>query len=133
MEVPFDHADDHGDQAPWTTEHTTNGRNAADNLHTPSSLLDGHLDLSNHGLFGAMSGIDNPFHSARQSEVSAEAPELGAELERFLIRTYFDMAHPQYPILLKHEFVQWAESWRDGGDTLPASMRWKGFFVYMVS
>ncbi|EXJ78707.1 hypothetical protein A1O1_09109 [Capronia coronata CBS 617.96] len=42
------------------------------------------------------------------------------------------MAHTQYPFLVKHEFMQWAESWKAHKDSLPQALRWKGFFVNMV-
>lgn len=65
-------------------------------------------------------------------EISLDMPSLGYELEQFLIQTYFEMAHSQYPMLLKHHFLKWHESWRTERENLPATMRWKGFFVYMV-
>lgn len=61
-----------------------------------------------------------------------ETPALDPESEQFLIQTYFNMAHSQYPLLLKHEFLRWAEAWRAERDAIHPSMRWKGFFVYMV-
>jgi hypothetical protein len=84
-------------------------------------------------LFGALSGICNQALPTAQNHPSLEELDLDWETESFLIQTYFEMAHSQYPFLLKHQFLEWAESWRSQRDTIPASMRWKGFFVYMVS
>lgn len=68
-----------------------------------------------------------------QDEAEREVPDLDLETERFLTQTYFDMAHSQYPFILKQEFLLWAASWRASRDSLPPASRWKGFFVYMVS
>lgn len=85
------------------------------------------------GLFGALSGISNQtLPIVQDHRTTVEALDLNLEMERFLTQTYFDMAHSQYPLLLKHEFLQMAEAWRGSRDNLPASMRWKGFFIYMV-
>ncbi|KAH7006976.1 fungal-specific transcription factor domain-containing protein [Ilyonectria destructans] len=85
------------------------------------------------GLFGALSGISNQaLPIVQDHRTTVEALGLNMEMERFLTQTYFDMAHSQYPLLLKHEFLQMAEAWRGSRDNLPASMRWKGFFIYMV-
>ncbi|EPE09351.1 transcriptional activator protein acu [Ophiostoma piceae UAMH 11346] len=112
---------------------------------TPESPLDVLGQLS-HGLYGAEAAVTNAHAQQQQQQYSpmnaraadnsepppVEAPCVGADLERFLVQTYFDMAQSQYPILLRHEFLQWAESWSLGTDVLQASTRWKGFFVYMV-
>jgi hypothetical protein len=89
--------------------------------------------ISNIGFFGAMSSIYSQPTSPPSHDEAGLDPELDVALEQYLIQTYFDMAHCQYPMLLKHQFLQWAESWRVSGGTLPTSMKWKGFFVYMVS
>ncbi|KAI0485350.1 fungal-specific transcription factor domain-containing protein [Xylariaceae sp. FL0804] len=67
-----------------------------------------------------------------RSDHTAENPKAGPELEQTLTKTYFEMANSQYPVLLKREFRQWLESWRADGEALPTSVKWKGFFVYMV-
>ncbi|KAH7176894.1 fungal-specific transcription factor domain-containing protein [Dactylonectria macrodidyma] len=85
------------------------------------------------GLFGGLSNVSNMALPAIQNHsATAAALELDLEMERFLTQTYFDMAHSQYPLLLKHQFLQMAETWRNSRDVLPVSERWNGFFVYMV-
>ncbi|KAK9418249.1 putative Zn(2)-C6 fungal-type domain-containing protein [Seiridium unicorne] len=83
-------------------------------------------------IFGALSGIYSPQLQMGHDEAVREVPDLDPETERSLIQTYFDMAHSQYPFLLKHEFLQWAESWRTARDSLTSTCHWKGFFVHMV-
>ena len=82
--------------------------------------------------FGVLAGISNQTPPAMQDDFSAEALDVDSDTERFLFQTYFDMAHSQYPFLLKHQFLEWAQSWKDRGHVVPESTRWKGFFVYMV-
>lgn len=103
-------------------------------LPTSSPLAATSLDVSNLGLFGALSNIKNRARplTAMHDEISPDMPSLGYEMEQFLIQTYFEMAHSQYPMLLKHQFLKWYESWRTEREKLPVTMRWKGFFVYMV-
>ncbi|KAK9771659.1 putative Fungal-specific transcription factor domain-containing protein [Seiridium cardinale] len=83
-------------------------------------------------IFGALSGIYSPQLQMGHDEAVREVPDLDPETERSLTQTYFDMAHSQYPFLLKHEFLQWAESWRTARDSLTSTCHWKGFFVHMV-
>ena len=64
----------------------------------------------------------------RRSDVS----ELSLEEERALLETYFRMAHSQYPILLRHEVLQWIEAWRQQSDNPLDQTRWQAFFVHMV-
>ncbi|KAJ9137074.1 Transcriptional activator protein acu [Pleurostoma richardsiae] len=129
IEAPFPPSHDHRVEAALPG---SSARYAAGNLNTSPSLPDEPLDHLNNGLFGAVPGIYSQYRPTVQDESLLEPPEMGLELEHFLIQTYFDMAHSQYPILMKHEFLQWAESWHVGEDALPPSVRWKGFFVYMV-
>ena len=112
---------------------------------TPESPLDALGQLS-HGLYGTEAAVAHSLSQHQHQQYSpanaravdnsepppVEAPCVGVDLERFLVQTYFDMAQSQYPVLLRHEFLQWAESWSLGTDVLQASTRWKGFFIYMV-
>lgn len=103
-------------------------------LPTSSPLAVTSLDVSNLGIFGALSNINNRAQpsTAMNDETSPDMPDLGYEMEQFLIQTYFEMAHSQYPMLLRHQFLKWYESWRTERAKLPVAIRWKGFFVYMV-
>uniref|UniRef100_A0A8H7KCW2 Xylanolytic transcriptional activator regulatory domain-containing protein n=1 Tax=Bionectria ochroleuca TaxID=29856 RepID=A0A8H7KCW2_BIOOC len=42
------------------------------------------------------------------------------------------MAHSQYPFLLKHQFLEWMDNWRNDRTSLPLETRWKAFIVCMV-
>ncbi|RAO67306.1 uncharacterized protein BHQ10_003318 [Talaromyces amestolkiae] len=90
--------------------------------------------IGEESIFGALSNINNRAQpsTAMNDETSPDMPDLGYEMEQFLIQTYFEMAHSQYPMLLRHQFLKWYESWRTERAKLPVAIRWKGFFVYMV-
>lgn len=62
----------------------------------------------------------------------SEALDLGLDEERRLLETYFRMAHSQYPILLRHEVLQWVEAWRANHENPMDNVRWQAFFVHMV-
>ncbi|EEU36782.1 uncharacterized protein NECHADRAFT_88944 [Fusarium vanettenii 77-13-4] len=96
-------------------------------MPTAQSTLD---SLGSH-LFEAITGI--PTQHARREEPTPEALDLDSDLERFLIQTYFEMAHSQYPLLLRHEFLGWADSWRRGKRACPPEEQWKGFMVYSIA
>ncbi|ETS84225.1 hypothetical protein PFICI_02250 [Pestalotiopsis fici W106-1] len=83
-------------------------------------------------IFGTLSGIYSPPLQTSSEEAARELPELDTAAEQSLIQIYFDMAQSQYPFLLKHEVINWAESWRTEKDTSSLVSKWKGFFVYMV-
>lgn len=84
------------------------------------------------GIFGTLSGLHPPPTPVVQDDLSQDGLELGGQVQQFLIQTYFEMAHTQYPFLLKQEFLQWADSWNAHKDSLPSRLWWKGFFVNMV-
>ncbi|RSL52130.1 hypothetical protein CEP53_008184 [Fusarium sp. AF-6] len=87
-------------------------------------------NLGSH-LFEAITGI--PTQNAQREEPTPEALDLDLDLERFLIQTYFEMAHSQYPLLLRHEFLGWADSWRRDKRACPPEEQWKGFMVYSIA
>ncbi|CAK7223144.1 hypothetical protein SCUCBS95973_005078 [Sporothrix curviconia] len=112
-----------------------------DGMDSMTANPESPLDMLSHGLFGAVTSIANIAHYPHHHFLSppagqpdeappAEVPYLAPELKRFLIHTYFDMAQSQYPVLLRHEFLDWAETWVPDSDAQNA--QWKGFFVYMV-
>ncbi|KAH8895609.1 hypothetical protein GQ53DRAFT_682232 [Thozetella sp. PMI_491] len=101
-------------------------------LRSPTPLANAPIDVLSPALLGAVAGIYSSANPRAQDDAAIEEPDLDLELERFLIHTFFEMAHSQYPILLKHEFLQWAESWRSGADALSNTTMWRGFFIYMV-
>lgn len=85
-----------------------------------------------HTLFAALSGTSYQA-SSLDTSVWPEVVDLDIQTEQFLIQTYFEMAHSQYPFLLKHQFLKWIDNWRNDRTSLPLEMRWKAFIVYMVS
>ncbi|CAK7212791.1 hypothetical protein SEUCBS140593_001625 [Sporothrix eucalyptigena] len=114
-----------------------------DNMDSMPAAPEAPLDMLSRSLFGAVTSITSIAHNYPPAEQSDEAPPtevpyLAPELKRFLIHTYFDMAQSQYPVLLRHEFLDWAETWASVSDAQQAqnaqneSAQWKGFFVYMV-
>ncbi|CAK7232800.1 hypothetical protein SCUCBS95973_008379 [Sporothrix curviconia] len=60
-----------------------------------------------------------------------DVPLLEPDLEQFLLQVYFKMAQTQYPFMIKHEILQWAELRRQGAGAFYGEARWKAFFVYM--
>ena len=94
------------------------------------------LDTPPRGLTGDVLGnipsLLTPGRAILQDRHGRDAPDMSLDLERFLVQTYFDMAHCQYPFLVKHDFLEWVEMWRLHQDNLPETSKWKGFFVNMV-
>lgn len=82
----------------------------------------------------ARSITSNHSSSALYSGVTSLMNDLGLELERSLVETYFRMAHSQWPFLLRHEALQWVESRRARRHqaNVPEDEKWQDFFVHMV-
>lgn len=90
------------------------------------------ISMTGIGLSSANLNYNLQPHFKPAQEDSGLDPDLDMDVQQQLMDAYFDMAHSQFPLLLKHQFLQWAETWNSRKETLPPSMRWKGFFVYMV-
>ncbi|KAF7560398.1 hypothetical protein G7046_g3763 [Stylonectria norvegica] len=96
-------------------------------VHNPSPL-----EFPSPGLVQAVSSMLDQLQPSVRDEASPRESLPSSELEQFLIQTYFDMAHCQYPMLLKHEVINWAYTWRSYGEDLPTEIKWQGFFVNMI-